>query len=365
MPPHEDNPPVDAGDSLPPVPSISMRTVHMTGLLVDVYGLDELAPGATRVSCLWLHHQRLRSKEHMADIASRCIAAWNSARDEGSTATDSRGLIALAFDQRNHGTRQVHEPANMAWKKGNATHAQDMFGVTSGAVADQSVLLDAVGGYLFHEQKATGGERDIDQHLALGISLGGHSVWQLMFADPRVRAAVIVIGCPDFMSLMSNRARKSKLPTYPMAKGDAGTASFIGSKDFPPSLVDACAKFDPKGILFGTSSVPKSPSGSPDESLKQCLHERLEGKKFLLCSGGDDRLVPYSCSVPFLDWLKEATGVSFKEEAIFIEDKVYPGIGHEFSADMVKDAVQFIVDAVASADSGSEKGNEDQRASKI
>lgn len=303
----------------------------------------------------------------MADIASRCVAAWNSNRDDGATAKDSRGLIALAFDQRNHGTRQVHELANMSWKKGNKAHAQDMFGVLSGAVVDQGVLLDAVGGYLFHDQEGTGEKRVIDYHLALGVSVGGHSVWQLMFADPRVRAAVIVIGCPDYMSLMSNRARKSKLSTYPAAKGDAGITSFLGSKDFPPSLVDACLKYDPKGTLFGTSNVPKSSLESPgDESLRQRVHERLEGKRFLLCSGGDDRLVPYSCSVPFLDWFKEAAGVSFKEEGIYVEDKVYAGIGHEFSADMVKDAVRFITDAVASADgSGSANGRDDQRGSKI
>jgi hypothetical protein len=49
--------------------------------------------------------------------------------------------------------------------------------------------------YLFPD-----GQRTIDQHLALGVSLGGHSVWQLMFADPRVTAGVVIIGCPDYMS---------------------------------------------------------------------------------------------------------------------------------------------------------------------
>lgn len=56
------------------------------------------------------------------------------------------------------------------------------------------VKRDAVGGYLFHDE-----QREIDHHLALGVSLGGHSVWQLLFADPRVRAGVPIIGCPDFM----------------------------------------------------------------------------------------------------------------------------------------------------------------------
>jgi hypothetical protein len=55
---------------------------------------------------------------------------------------------------------------------------------------------DLVGSYLFRDQP----ERLIDRHLALGVSMGGHSVWQLMFAEPRVSAAVVVVGCPDFTS---------------------------------------------------------------------------------------------------------------------------------------------------------------------
>jgi len=42
-------------------------------------------------------------------------------------------------------------------------------------------------------------EPSIGQHLVLGISLGGHSAWQVLFNEPRVIAAVIIIGCPDYM----------------------------------------------------------------------------------------------------------------------------------------------------------------------
>jgi len=128
---------------LPPCPSVSIKTMHMAGLLVDVHGLDELAPSATRITCLWLHHQRQRSKERMADIAARSVAAWNETARSGSRSkpTADRGLVALAFDQRNHGTRLVQELSNESWNKGNETHAQDMFGVVAGAVTDQEILL--------------------------------------------------------------------------------------------------------------------------------------------------------------------------------------------------------------------------------
>jgi pimeloyl-ACP methyl ester carboxylesterase len=227
---------------------------------------------------------------------------------------------------------------------------------------------DLVEGYLFPDAD---GKRRIDQHIALGVSLGGHSVWQLMFAEPRVTAGVVVIGCPDYMSefllpvhtaswvrmsdltdtdLLSDRARLSKLSTY-SAQDDG--ASFIGSKDFPPSLVDACRKSDPKAIFFGASPVPDAnASAANDENVRQILRDRLRGKKFLLCSGGEDKLVPYRCSEPFLQWFTQATGSWFKEEGVSVDNRVYPGVGHSFSADMITDSVQFVVDAVASADQG-------------
>ncbi|KAL2171000.1 hypothetical protein VTG60DRAFT_4015 [Thermothelomyces hinnuleus] len=352
---------------LPPAPSVSRTTVQMAGLLVDVYGLAELPPAATRVSCLWLHHPRTRSKEHMADIAARCIGAWNARRQRHSENDDdgsggggggsgggageqrqTRGLIALAYDQRNHGTRKVDERANGSWREGNPMHAVDMFGVVQGMVADQRGLLDLVEGYLF---AGDGGKRKIDQHLALGVSLGGHSVWQLMFAEPRVTAGVVIVGCPDYMNLLSDRARLSKLSTY---TADDGGASFLGSKDFPPSLVDACKKFDPKAIFFGTDPVPDITEASSKYhgTALQIMRERVRGKSFLLCSGGEDKLVPYRCSKPFVDWFSQAGRSWFREEdlSLSVSDKVYPGIGHEFSSDMIRDSVQFVVDTVASVD---------------
>ncbi|KAK4104019.1 hypothetical protein N658DRAFT_419757 [Parathielavia hyrcaniae] len=360
---------------LPPTPAISLRTVQMAGLLVDVYGLAELSTTASRVSCLWLHHPRTRSKADMADVAARFVAAWNSqaASDapcpaqkggEGGKEKEKekrRGLVALVYDQRNHGSRLVDDGANGSWREGNPMHAVDMFAVVQGMVADQRVLLDLMEAYLFHDD--AGSKRKVDQHVALGVSLGGHSVWQLMFADPRVTAGVVVIGCPDYMNLMTDRARLSKLTTY---SAQDGGASFLGSRDFPPSLLEACEKFDPKAIFFGTSAVPEArTTATADEGTKQIFRDRLRGKRFLLCSGGDDKLVPYSrCSEPFLQWFTQAAA-TWAEEGVSVDDRVYPGVGHSFSADMVADAVQFVLDVVGSADPGLFSTGCEERASKI
>lgn len=186
--------------------AVSSTTLTIAGLQLDIYGLVELPASATSVSCLWLHHGRLRKKEDMAETAHRVISAHQHQHRQQENQT-KRGLIAVAFDQRNHGTRLVSARANDSWNRGNGTHAQDMFGMVSGTVCDTMHLIDVLEGYLFGAGDGPGGGGGttttgrvvIDQHLVLGRSLGGHSAWQLLFADPRVTAAVVVIGCPDYM----------------------------------------------------------------------------------------------------------------------------------------------------------------------
>ena len=185
--------------ALPPPPPVSKQTIHMAGILVDVYGLAEVGDEITGITLLWLHHPRLRAKEDMADIAARAVAGWKA--HQTAAAPAGRGphaVVALAFDQRNHGTRLAAPRANEAWRQGNPTHAQDMFGVIAGTAADTQGLMDLAEGYLFPARPPlTLG------HIVLGVSLGGHSAWQLMFADERVAAAVVVIGCPDFMGCVA------------------------------------------------------------------------------------------------------------------------------------------------------------------
>lgn len=107
-----------------PTPLLAPKTFHISGIVVDVYGVDELPPSCESVSCLWLMHGRLQSKETMTETASTCIRHWNHRLADAATKT--RGLICVGFDQRNHGTRQVNPVANQAWKE-NENHAMDMY----------------------------------------------------------------------------------------------------------------------------------------------------------------------------------------------------------------------------------------------
>lgn len=169
---------------LPPPPPISKTTIPMSGLLVDVYGLEEISPSVS-LTCLHLLHTRHGNRARMTDIASRVISAYNDT-DSHST----RGLIAVAFDMPNHGSRMVSEKGNETWKKGNEMHAVDMMAMVAGAGRDMAGVMDLLEGYI---------ERQVDAHVCLGWSLGGHAAWQGWMKEERLDAVVAVVGCPDFM----------------------------------------------------------------------------------------------------------------------------------------------------------------------
>lgn len=137
---------------------------------------------------------------------------------------------------------------------------------------------------------------------------------------------------------MKDRARLSKLATYTKDNG----ATFLGSVDFPNALIQACSKWDPKALLFGTSEIIVQPSSSEQTKLRKVLDDKIKNKKVLVCSGGADKLVPYHAAEQFMKFLKTATSGWYKDGNVYVEDNVYDGVGHAMSEGMVKDSVRFL-----------------------
>jgi hypothetical protein len=106
--------------------AVSQKVYVIAGISVTVFGLEELQSQATDVACLWLLHPRLATQERMTGIASSAITDWNGKNRSNPSA---KGLVAVSFDQRNHGARMVDPLANVAWRQGNPRHAQDMFSI--------------------------------------------------------------------------------------------------------------------------------------------------------------------------------------------------------------------------------------------
>ena len=109
---------------------VSEQSYSIAGILTTVYGLEELDPNVKSVACLWLLHPRLQTQACMRPVAASAIQHWNERRRQQTTGRKPAvGLIAVSFDQRNHGSREVDKLANQAWNAGNKRHAQDMFSI--------------------------------------------------------------------------------------------------------------------------------------------------------------------------------------------------------------------------------------------
>jgi pimeloyl-ACP methyl ester carboxylesterase len=331
-------------------PSVSSQTYTIAGILVTVHGLSELPPSASSVACLWLLHPRLQTKDTMAPIAAQVISAWNARTQNGKAGKQPKGLIAVAFDQRNHGSRQVDKLHNEAWRQGNPRHAQDMFSCYHGTATDTSHLMNHLESYIFNTAQSP----SITQHLALGISLGGHATWHCLLSDPRITAGVVGIGCPDYTRLMTDRARLSKRETYTRTQPPG--ASFLGSPDFPQALRDAIAQSDPAGLLlpghFDPTKADSPPSKASLDRFKILVRERLHGKRILNLSGKADKLVPYAAGEPFLKVFKQILDED-KSLDIDFEDVLFDGVGHAFPKAMADKATEWICGVLAKDDGAS------------
>lgn len=147
---------------------------------------------------------------------------------------------------------------------------------------------------------------------------------------------------------MSNRARLSKLETWTSTSPPG--ASFLGSCDFPSSLVNAVEAYDPVGLFLGPVSertavtYGQEVTQSEKERLLPLMRKTLQGKRILNLAGGADRLVPYAQAEPCLGWLKRAIAPGgWFEDGFVLEDLVFGGVGHEMTPGMMKEAIRFIV----------------------
>lgn len=230
------------------------------------------------------------------------------------------------------------------------------------------MLIDFLPAFVFPKS-----DRRITENLVLGVSLGGHAAWSCILHEPRITTGVVIIGCPDYANVMADRARLSKLPSYTSTTPPG--AQFVGSEDFPATLLETVRKWDPAGLFLsylslslGAEPIRSAPIPEPTEAQKTALRPLLTrclaGKKILNLSGGVDKLVPYSKGETFLTWLKLAAGPHgwFADGAITLEDIIDQNAGHEVTPKMVDEAVRFIGDALAS---GKDELEASVRSSKI
>lgn len=125
--------------------------------------------------------------------------------------------------------------------------------------------------------------------------------------EPRISLAVPIIACPDYMKLITKRAKYSGVPLEPPY--------------FTDSLRAYIEKHDPA----------RAPYTAADAS------NPFWGKKVLVMSGGSDPLVPFTYSEEFVEGLN--VGPEGVKKVI-----VQPGVQHECTPGMVKEMAEFIWD---------------------
>lgn len=220
-----------------------------------------------------------------------------------------------------------------------------MFNTYVGTARDLSLLITQLPNYLPFK---------INDHICGGVSLGGHATWVILMMEPRIKAGMVIIGCPDYVRLMTDRAIRSKVRSAMTT--DPPGRDFLGSQDFPQSLIAAVEQYDPAGILLGELDVysPEDylnpPSASEIKRLEPIIDRTLAGKKIICLSGGKDKLVPYAQGEIFLTWLKKSIDSPngwFQNKGIELEDIRDPDAGHEFSAMMRKEAERWLCDLLA------------------
>ncbi|KAI0833760.1 Alpha/Beta hydrolase protein [Trametes gibbosa] len=289
--------------------AISKQTLTIAGLVLNVFWQPDARTPSDPVAVLFLLHGRMSDAEAIEPVARSILDEVHTRRTaaQGQKADD---LIVVTFDQRNHGTRLVDARANGHWEadttseKHNVRHALDMYAIQTGTARDVSFLIDFLPAYLFPH-----GERTVSQWLVGGISLGGHATWITLKDEPRVKLGIPIIGCPDYLTLISARAAQHGLGLTP--------------PHFPASFVAYVRGHDP-------AVTPHTADAGSGENP-------FRGKKVLVLCGAADTLVPWTASERFvgeLDVGEDEGGV----KEVWVEE----GTGHRCSEGMVKRVGEFL-----------------------
>lgn len=123
--------------------------------------------------------------------------------------------------------------------------------------------------------------------------------------EPRIAYGIPIIGCPDFLQLMTPRAQQYSISLSP--------------PHLPESLLSYIRQHDPVSTPFQAQDASNP----------------FMGKKILVLSGDIDTLVPWTASQKFVEnlWV----GNKGAKKVI-----VFPDVGHECTTTMIAEAAQFI-----------------------
>lgn len=195
----------------------------------------------------------------------------------------------------------------------------DMYAMHRGTARDISFLIDFIPAYLFPN-----GEKVVEKYAVTGISLGGqstlltrcqayaelplppgHATWIVLRDDPRVTLGIPIIGCPDYISLLTPRIAHN-----PPSNGQR---DLVGPA-FPDTLRKLVEKDDPCAVDYRS----RDPAVNP-----------YIGKQILILGGKEDELVPPKFGEKM--YKEMYMGPEGAKEMV-----VQEGVGHRLSSQMIE-----------------------------
>lgn len=145
-------------------PKLPFRQVTVSGIELDVFGLEHL-PASGPVAVAFHLHGRLGKKGALHPS----VAFFYEHLQKQPTTNGSRlPLVLVCMDQRNHGTRQVDALRNYGWREDpprhNPSHAADMYSTQMGTAQDVSLVMDFLPAVLFPND-----EHSVDRWICMGV----------------------------------------------------------------------------------------------------------------------------------------------------------------------------------------------------
>ncbi|PKI84508.1 hypothetical protein MVES1_001826 [Malassezia vespertilionis] len=288
---------------------VDKKVVFIGGLPVNVYGLEFLAPPVNGtvpdVHVMIYLHGRTRSamnEEPIVEIMYGNVRQYMTKDPQGS----KKDLLIASFDQPNHGARMTDPLEQDGFDSGNKDILMDQFAMMERGESDTKNVLDFLPAILFPMD-----ERQITGWSVMGRSMGGHTSWRVLAADPRVTVGVSCIGTPDYYNLMEGRAALNKVPLKP----PSAPASFV-------RLVNATGPVNTPYTSYNATNP-------------------FWGKKIFAASGEKDPVVSFAYSRSFLEKLV----LGPKDDPLTNESfmvYVQPSTKHQVTTEMLELAGRWV-----------------------
>ncbi|KAE8366897.1 Alpha/Beta hydrolase protein [Aspergillus caelatus] len=264
----------------------SKTTINIAGFHVYLYGADELSQQQAKDTVVLFHvHGRTRSYADAELFAHQFLFQL---KQMGSL---TRGFVVATFDSRNHGERAIDSLAVQDWNGGNQKHAHDMLAMIDGNVLDIQTVMKYLSVY-------TEGRFTPTEFVMSGLSLGGHTAWDILSKVQGIKAAIIIVGSPNLTDLLIERL------------GNAADSK------------------------IGADSTKWPESISSMYRARDQVLGHIDGKSILILNGALDALVPSKFTVPWVEKNGSRNDVSFN---------VFENTGHWLSLEMMDTIVQWVL----------------------